>query len=41
MKDIVTKYDAHGPKIKKLKHDAHLTKDLVTGKIRAEVATYK
>ena len=41
MKDIVTKYAARGSKVKKLKHDAHLTKDIVIGKITVEVATYK
>lgn len=41
MKDIITKYAARGSKVKKLKIDAHLTKGPVTGKITAEIATYK
>ena len=41
MKDIVTRYVTRGSKAKKIKMDAYLTKDLVIGKITAEVATYK
>jgi hypothetical protein len=41
VKDIMTKYAAHGSKMKKLKTDAHLSIDPVTRKITAEVATYR
>ena len=41
VKDIVTRYVARGSKAKKVKIDAYLTKDLMTGKITIEVATYK
>lgn len=41
MKDIVTRYVARGSKVKKVKIDAYLTKDLMIGKITVEVATYK
>ena len=41
VKDIVTRDATRGSKAKKIKMDAYLTKDPVTGKIIAEVATYK
>lgn len=41
MKDIVTKYATQGFKVKKLKMDAHLTKDPMNRKIISEIATYK
>jgi hypothetical protein len=41
MKDIVTRYAARGSKAKKIKIDANLTKDPMTGKITVEVAMYK
>ena len=41
VKDIVTRDVARGSKEKKMKIDACLTKDPVTGKIIVEVATYK
>ena len=40
VKDIVTRYAARGSKAKKVKMDAQLIKDPLTGKITAEVATY-
>jgi hypothetical protein len=41
VKDIVTRYAARGSKAKKIKTDANFIKDPVTGKVTAEVATYK
>ena len=41
VKENVTKYAARGSKGKKLKIDAHLTKDPATRRITAEIATYK
>ena len=41
VKDIVTKYASRGSKANKLKTNAHLTMDLVTRKIIADIATYK
>lgn len=41
VKDIVTKYATNGSKSKNLKSDAHLIKDLLTGKVMTKVATYK
>ena len=41
MKDIVTRYATKASKEKKIKTNAYLTKDPVTGKITIEVATYK
>lgn len=41
IKDVITKYAAHGSKSKKMKSDVHLIKDLATGKVTTEVATYK
>ncbi len=41
VKDILSKYVAQGSKVKKLKMDAHLTKDPVTRKITTEIATYR
>ena len=41
VKDIVTRYATRGSKAKKMKTDAQLIKDPLTGRIIAEVATYK
>lgn len=41
VKDIVTKYVDRGSKVKKLKIEAHLTKDLATGKVTTKIATYR
>jgi hypothetical protein len=41
VKDIVTRYTARGSKLKKMKTEAHLILDPVTGRLTAELATYK
>ena len=41
VKDIVTRYAARGSKAKKMKNDAQLIKDPLTGKITVELATYR
>ena len=41
VKDIVTRYAARGSKAKKMKMDAQLIKDPLTGKITAELASYQ
>ena len=40
VKDIVTRYAVRGSKAKKMKIDAQLIKDPLTGKITVKVATY-